>query len=93
MSKIDWMSAYGTKKLQQGGPMAAAPAATANNAQEEAGGSLEAMLEQFAQTQDPQLAVQICNMLLQAMAQQQGGTPAARMGGKMPARRGPIFKR
>jgi len=57
-----------TPTFQQGGEVAApAPAGQPD---------MEAMLMEFAQSQDPQLAVAICNLLLEAVAQQQGGAPA-----------------
>lgn len=108
-SKTNWLETYGKKedikKFQEGGPMAA-PAqgdATAAPAAPEApaqggGGELESMLAEYAQSRDPQLAVAICDMLVEMMAQggAQGGTPeggavaAAKKGMKF--KKGPVFK-
>lgn len=102
MSKKNWLQEYGNKpqKFQVGGVTpAATPAPEAG-----AGGpgqQLDAMLAEFAQTQDPQLAVAICNMLLELIASQGGGDAAAGMPAGAPpmARRGtkmsgvPVFKK
>lgn len=74
MIKKDWINAYGDNKqpgkLQAGGPMpgpeAGAPAQ---------GPDLEGMLMEYSQSRDPQLAVAICDMLVEMMAAQQGGAP------------------
>lgn len=77
MSK-DWINAYSdnkTRKFQAGGAMGAeagmAPAQ---------GPDLEGMLMEYAQTRDPQLAVAICDMLVEMMAGAEAapveGTPA-----------------
>lgn len=101
MSKTDWINAYSenkVKKFQAGGPMAPPEAEMAPPAE---GGApdLEGMLMEYAQTRDPQLAVAICDMLVEMMAAQQqqgaagapppGETPMGRRGMKMS--RAPIF--
>jgi len=74
MSKTDWIATYGneqkTQKFQAGGPMAPPPEAGAG-----ATPDLEGMLMEYSQTRDPQLAVAICDMLVEMMAAQQGGAP------------------
>lgn len=79
----DYLSKYSNKgtavsKHQQGGdPTQGAPvaqAAPAPAAPAGGGPDIEGMLTQFAQSQDPQLAVEICNALLSMMG---GGAPAA----------------
>ena len=89
----NWIEAYSggnnVRKFQQGGAMAQeAPEAPAQ------GNDLEAMLAEYAQTRDPQLAVAIADALLEMLAQQQGaqqGAPMAR--GGMRTSRAPIFKK
>jgi len=81
----NWIEDYTNKsgnvrKYQEGGtgPAAGAPQGGDPAAQ------LEQMLAQYAQTKDPQLAVAIADMLVQAMAQaqqqQQGGGAGAPQG-------------
>ena len=80
-----------TPKFQAGGEMA--PPAEAAPAPQGGGASgIEGMLQQFAQTQDPQLAIQICNALIEQL--QGGGAPAPAManGGRM-THKAPIFKK
>lgn len=111
MSK-NWLSQYGenkTPKFQQGGPMGApapeeagAPAPAPEEAPEGGAPDIEAMLAEYAQTRDPQLAVAICDTLVEAMmgggapagpeggAPAPGGAPMARNGMKL--NRGPVFK-
>lgn len=101
-AKKDWIGTYSTapvKKFQEGGAMAApaAPAPTEQAPAAPAGGDIEAMIAEYAQTRDPQLAVAICDMIVEMMAQGQGGAapaegavPAAKKGMKM--KRGPVFK-
>ena len=98
MSKVDWINAYSDnnriQKFQAGGPMA--PEAEA--APQGQGPDVEGMLEEYAQTRDPQLAVAICDVLVEMIAMQQGGAPApeaaaapmGRRGMKMTSR-APIF--
>ena len=52
------------------------------------------MLQQYAQSKDPQLAVQICDTLVAMMAQGQEGAPAPSMshGGRMNYAT-PVFKK
>lgn len=81
----DWLNQYkgGVRKFQEGGAMTPAPAqGGAPGGQEGApqggGADIEAMLSEYAQTRDPQLAVAICDMLVEAMmGAQQGGQPGA----------------
>lgn len=86
-----------------GGPPPGGPAGPPPDAGG-AGGELEAMLMEYAQTRDPQLAVAICDMLVEMLAAQAGGggapggpppgaggPPMARKGMKF--RRGPIFRK
>ena len=82
MSKTDWINAYSdnnkTQKFQAGGPMGqeAAPAQ---------GPDVEGMLMEYAETRDPQLAVAVCDMLVEMMAAQQGAAPAGPEAGMAPA--------
>lgn len=113
--KRDWLNSYstaqpqaGTRKFQEGGAMAApapeeggAPAGP-EGAPEGGGNELDAMLAEYAQSRDPQLAVAICDSLVEMVAQQGGapagpegapapeGAPMARNGAKL---RGPIFNK
>lgn len=106
----DWMNTYKVKKFQEGGPMApeGAPAGPGMEAPPAGGaGDLEAMLAEYAQTRDPQLAVAICDMLVEMMmAQAEAGAPAGPEGAGAPPpqgppmgrrgmkfRRGPVFKK
>jgi hypothetical protein len=104
----DWISAYSpaapVRKFQEGGPMAppaGPPAGPAEGAPapEAGGGDIEGMIAEYAQTRDPQLAVAICDMIVEMMAQGGGeapagpeaGAPMAKKGMKM-KNRGPVFK-
>ncbi len=75
MSNTNWINAYGdnkTRKYQMGGPMA--PEGGAPPPPGAGGGpDLEGMIMEYAETRDPQLAVAICDMLVEMMAGQQGG--------------------
>ena len=53
------------------------------------GAQLQAAATQYAQTKDPQLAVQIADMVVQVMGLGGGGEPGAPMGGGDPAMSGP----
>ena len=96
----DWLNDYSkkTQKFQAGGPMApeAAPAPEAGGAPQGEGPNLDAMLAEYAQSRDPQLAVAICDMLVEMIAAQggggapEGGAPMARKGAKMSG--APVFK-
>ena len=107
---MDWINTYkGVRKFQEGGAMAPPEAAPAPAGPEGGapggGGDIEGMLAQYAQTRDPQLAVAICDALVEMMMQQGGGGPAggpppgpeaggppmARRGAKL--RRGPVFRK
>jgi len=102
MSQTNWLETYGKKdikKFQEGGPMAPATPAPAGEGAPAApaapaGGDLEGMLAEYAQTRDPQLAVAICDMIVDMMAQGQGGQPGtAPMAKKgMKLKKGPVFK-
>jgi hypothetical protein len=102
----DYLRKYapGVRKFQMGGEMAPAePGMEAAPAEQGMGGEpdLQAMLMEFAQSQDPQLAVQICNLLLEMMQGQgaEGGAPGAPGAEAMPmAARGmaiktPVFRK
>lgn len=110
----DWINTYGNSKLrmfQEGGAMAPPEGAPAGPPPEGGGGGgdIEAMLAEYAQTRDPQLAVAICDMLVEMMMgggaeggapPPEGGPPAgpppggAPMGRKgMKLRRGPVFRK
>lgn len=76
MGKTDWINAYGdnkVKRFQMGGEMAP-PAPEAGAGQ---GPDLEGMLMEYAQSRDPQLAVAICDTLVEMMAAQGAAQPAA----------------
>ena len=81
MNKTNWINAYGDtgqpRRYQAGGPMGPeegmAPPPGAGGG---GGPDLEGMLMEYAQSKDPQLAVAICDMLVEMMAGQQGGAPA-----------------
>jgi hypothetical protein len=111
MTQNNWIGAYSpaVKKFQEGGAMAApeaapmGPEAGAPPAGGGGGADLEAMLAEYAQTRDPQLAVAICDAIVEMMAQGGGaeggapagpagpeGAPMAKKGMKM--KKGPIFK-
>jgi hypothetical protein len=103
-AKRDWIGTYSkpaVKKFQEGGSMTAAPAPAPAGPEAAptapAGGDIEGMIAEYAQTRDPQLAVAICDMIVEMMAQGQGGAapaagapPMGRSGMKL--KRGPIFK-
>ena len=109
MTKTNWINTYSgnsraPQKFQAGGPMGAeAPAPAPEQGGGPQGPDLEGMLSEYAQSRDPQLAVAICDTLVQMMAQQggggaEGGAPAGPEAGAPPmARRGmrmssaPIF--
>jgi hypothetical protein len=111
-AKKDWIGAYAPantiRKFQEGGAMAApeagAPAGPEGApAAAPAGGDIEAMIAEYAQSRDPQLAVAICDLIVEMMAQgggagapaaggaPEGGAPVARNGMKF--KRGPVFKK
>ncbi len=110
----NWINNYSTKKIQlfqEGGAMPPAPGGApagpegAPQGGGGGGGDLEAMLAEYAQSRDPQLAVAICDMLVEMMMGQAGGAPegapaegpapgGAPMGRKgMKLNRGPVFKK
>jgi hypothetical protein len=88
----DYLKIYSNKanKFQEGGPMpgpagmpeGGAPAPGGDGG----GGGIEQALMQVVETQDPQLALQVCNMIAEAMGLS-GGVPAggAPMGDPMGA--------
>lgn len=96
--KKDWLKEYGTvQKFQEGGPMGGAPAPAEGGAPAQEGPNLDAMLAEYAQSRDPQLAVAIADMLVELVASQGGGgapapegAPMARNGAKMS--KAPVFK-
>lgn len=85
----DYLGAYAKKAqmFQDGGAMPADPNAmpaegAAPAAPQGGGTDIQSMLMEFAQSQDPNLAVAICNAILQEMqaaAQAEGGQPAPAM--------------
>lgn len=91
----DYLAKYGknaVQKFQQGGGMAPAEGgAPAEGAAPAGGEDPQALLAEYAQTRDPQLAVKIADLLVEMMAQQgggmapppEGGAPAAANGGQM----------
>jgi len=90
----NYLEKYGKKgvsKFQEGGEMpAAAPAEAAQG-----GGDLQAMLMQAYESQDPQLALQVVNAIVEQMqgaqgAAPEGAMPAARKGMRLPK---PIFRK
>lgn len=103
-AKKDWLGTYGQKsvrKFQEGGAMTAPTPTAAPEAASAApqGGDLEAMIAQYAQTRDPQLAVAICDTIVELMARgggaagggaPEGAAPMAKNGMKLS--RGPVFK-
>jgi len=97
----NWLGQYGPRKYQAGGAMPPPEEAGAPAGPEAApaggGGDLQAMLMEYAESRDPQLAVAICDALVEMMAAQGGGAPAggppmARKGAKLTSR-GPVFKK
>jgi hypothetical protein len=90
----DYLNAYSTPKFQMGGEMPAeapmegpAPEAAPQGGANE----LEMMLAQYAETRDPQIAVAICDVLVEQLMG--GGAqpmPAAGMGTRMEA---PMFRK
>jgi hypothetical protein len=101
-AKHDWIGTYGSapvRKFQEGGAMAPAAPVAPEAPAAPAGGDLEGMLAEYAQSRDPQLAVAICDMIVELMAQGGGagapagpeaGAPMAKKGMKM--KKGPVFK-
>lgn len=102
----DWLKDYDRpQKFQAGGPMGGQEGAPQAAGQDQ-GANLDAMLAEYAQTRDPQIAVSICDMLVELVAQQQqqqggggapggapvegGAPPMARSGAKMNT--APVFK-
>ena len=100
---MDYLKKYGpaatpkTPKFQEGGAVPAAPGgAPAEAPQGGGGGGMEAMIQEYAQSRDPQLAVQIADAVVEmAMGGGQGGAPAPAMkkGGRMEAKAAPMFKK
>ena len=93
---MDYLSKYANKgvaKFQEGGAMPEGGAPAQSGAPQGGGADVQGMLMQFAETQDPQLAVAICNELLKMM-QGGGGAPAPAMekGGRM-EHTAPMFKK
>jgi hypothetical protein len=99
--KVDWIGAYSStpvRKFQEGGAMPAPEGAPmgpeAGGAP--AGGDLEGMIAEYAQSRDPQLAVAICDMIVELMAQgggAPGGAPAGPEGAPPMAKKGMKFKK
>ena len=96
MSTKNYLAMYAAAKtpmFQMGGAMEGGEAAPEAAAPQGAP-DVEGMLQQYAQSKDPQLAVQICDTLVAMMAQGQGGAPAPSManGGRMNSNT-PVFKK
>jgi hypothetical protein len=100
MSTKNYLAMYATEKtpmFQMGGAM---EGGAQDQAQDQAAAApqgapdVEGMLQQYAQSKDPQLAVQICDTLVAMMAQGQEGAPAPSMshGGRMNYTT-PVFKK
>ena len=90
---LEMYSAKATPKFQAGGAMPAGepmPAEQAPAAPQGGGADIQGMLMQFAETQDPQLAVAICNELLAMMGG--GAAPEMGSGGRMNYK-APMFKK
>jgi hypothetical protein len=90
MSTKNYLNAYAAprvNKFQMGGEMPAEGAAAPQAAPAQGGApDVQAMLAEYAQSRDPQLAVAICDMLVEMTAQaqaQQGGAQSMRNGGRM----------
>lgn len=88
------MNQYSAKpgKFQAGGPMAPPPEGAPAPGGAGPGGApdLEGMLAEYAQTRDPQLAVAICDLLVEFMASQGGpGGPGGPPPGGPPPGGGP----
>jgi len=94
---MDYLNKYAkaTPKFQAGGAMPTGPEAAPAPAPAGGGGDLEGMVMEYAQSRDPQLAVAIADALVEMLASQQGGAsaPAMKKGGRMDARRAPMFKK
>jgi len=95
---MDYLSKYANKsvsKFQEGGAMPEG-GAPAPEAAPQGGGAadVEGMLAQYAQQPSPELAMAICDALVQMMGGQ-GGAPASAMGygGRMGTPKAPVFKR
>jgi hypothetical protein len=79
----DYLKAYGTRKIskfQMGGGMPAGDPGMSQPAMEgqgqaQAGPDLQGMLMEYSQTRDPQMAVAICDTLVEQLGLQ-GGAPA-----------------
>lgn len=94
----DYLKQYTSKGVamyQAGGEMAPAPAPAP--APQGGGADIEGMVMQYAETKDPQIAVQIAEALVGMMAESQAGgpapapAPAMRNGGRM-TNKAPIFR-
>ena len=96
MSTKNYLEIYAKKetpKFQAGGAMPeGAPAGPEAGAPQGGGQDPQAMLMQVLETQDPNLALEFCNMIGQQM--QGGGAPAPAMekGGRM-SYNAPMFKK
>jgi hypothetical protein len=97
----DYLEIYAKKatpKFQMGGEMPAEPGMEQGAAPQGGGDQLQAMLAEYAQTRDPQLAVAICDTLVEMMGAQGGGeapageAPMMRRGGRF-ITKAPIFKK
>jgi hypothetical protein len=84
-------------KHQEGGPMGGAPEGAPQGAPQGDGSGVQEMLMQVLETQDPNMALQFCNMLAEQMGLAGGG--GAPQGGAAPMGRSgmmiktPTFKK
>jgi hypothetical protein len=100
--RTDYLKRYSNKvsRFQEGGAMPAegmAQQAPMQEAPAQGGGDLQAMLMQAYESQDPQMALQVVNAIVEQMqaaqgggAPAQGGMPAAKNGMRMPQ---PVFRK
>lgn len=111
----NWLNEYnrGIRRYQEGGPMGPPPGGPGMGGPEMGGapagpgGDIEGMLMEYAQSRDPELAIAICDALVEMLAAQGGGPgepPAGPEGGApmgpppmgrrgMKFRRGPVFRK
>lgn len=84
----NWLNEYnrGIRRYQEGGPMGPPPGAEPMGPEMGAppaapGGDIEGMLMEYAQSRDPELAVAICDALVEMLAAQGGGPGGPPPGG------------
>jgi hypothetical protein len=87
----DYLNKYANKTpmFQEGGPVAAPAGPEGGAPAPQGGGGIEQLAAQYAQTRDPQLAIQIADAVVEMIAQSGGGgapagpAPSMRNGGRM----------